>query len=77
MEGMKKKTAHERAVSCLPGVCLTVVLSRHDILEQFSPCYPEICKDKDQNATSQSIHSAEREREREGGREGETGGCPH
>lgn len=64
MEEMKKRMDHERIVRCLPGVCLTVVLSRHDILEQFSPCYPEICKDKDQNATSLSIHSAERERER-------------
>lgn len=73
MDEMKKTTHCERILRCLPGVCLTVVLSRHDILEQLSPCYPEICKDKGQNATSHSIHSAEGER----GRERETGGCPH
>lgn len=46
----KKTMDHEGAVRLLPGICLTVVLSRHDVLKQFSPCYPEICKDKGQNA---------------------------
>lgn len=73
MEEMKKRTDHRRMGRCLPGVCLTVVLSRHDILEELSPCYPEICKDKERNARSHSIGSAEREKKREG----ETGGCPH